>query len=285
MRRYDFRILNVFAIPGAPLSGNPLCVFEDGRGLDAALMQALALQFNLSETTFILPSATASARVRIFTPSYEMPFAGHPTLGSAHVVRSLRGEGPDAALTLELEAGIIPVQARADAWTLQAGPVRTRSVTATLAQLAEMLGLAAHEVAANAAWVNTGTEQLILPLTAADALERIRPVPELVRAHAALTPERQCVYVFAERAPGVIGARFFFSKGASVIEDPATGLGVREPGRLSVDDRRSAPARGAGRARRAHRAAESARLAHRRTRPELRLGHVLELGRGAITLP
>src|SRR6201995_5732459 len=117
MPRYDFRIVNVFAIPGAPLSGNPLCVFEDGRGLGDAHMQALALQFNLSETTFLFPSERASARVRIFSPSYEMPFAGHPTLGSAHVVRSLRGEGPDAALTLELKAGVIPVRAQADTWT------------------------------------------------------------------------------------------------------------------------------------------------------------------------
>ena len=89
MKSHSFRILNVFARAGR-LTGNPLCVFEDGEGLDDATMQALARQFNLSETTFILPSAKATAAVRIFTPAYEMPFAGHPTLGTAHVVRSLR---------------------------------------------------------------------------------------------------------------------------------------------------------------------------------------------------
>jgi predicted PhzF superfamily epimerase YddE/YHI9 len=83
-------LVNVFTRGREPLSGNPLCVFEDGRGLDAATMQALARQFNLSETTFILPSETAAARVRIFTPSYEMQFAGHPTLGTAHVCRAAR---------------------------------------------------------------------------------------------------------------------------------------------------------------------------------------------------
>ena len=56
-------------------------------------MQALALQFNLSETTFVLPADDATARVRIFTPTFEMPFAGHPTLGTAHVVRTLRDSG------------------------------------------------------------------------------------------------------------------------------------------------------------------------------------------------
>ena len=89
-------------------------------------MQALALQFNLSETTFILPSTEARARVRIFTPSLEMPFAGHPTLGTAHVVRALSG-GDE--LTLEMRAGIIPVRAAADRWTLEANAPRTRPVS------------------------------------------------------------------------------------------------------------------------------------------------------------
>src|SRR5437667_11446349 len=121
-----FRILNVFARAGR-LTGNPLCVFENGEGLDDAAMQALARQFNLSETTFILPSAKANARVRIFTPAYEMPFAGHPTLGTAHVVRALRGTGD--AVKLEMNAGIIPVAAQGDHWTLVAKTPRTRAVT------------------------------------------------------------------------------------------------------------------------------------------------------------
>jgi trans-2,3-dihydro-3-hydroxyanthranilate isomerase len=69
MKHYAFRILNVFAREDR-LSGNPLCVFENGEGLDEAQMQAIARQFNLSETTFILPSTEANARVRIFTPSH-----------------------------------------------------------------------------------------------------------------------------------------------------------------------------------------------------------------------
>ena len=88
MRELAFRIVNVFTQNRGPLTGNPLCVFESAASLDTATMQALARQFNLSETTFILPSR-AAAQVRIFTPSYEMPFAGHPTLGTAHVCRAL----------------------------------------------------------------------------------------------------------------------------------------------------------------------------------------------------
>src|SRR5438034_881825 len=86
MSDYAFRIVNVFA--EQRLGGNPLAVFENGVDLSSETMQALALQFNLSETTFILPSTVASAHVRIFTPTFEMPFAGHPTLGTAHVARS-----------------------------------------------------------------------------------------------------------------------------------------------------------------------------------------------------
>ena len=74
-----FRIVNVFA--ESPLAGNPLAVFEDGSMLDDATMQSLALQLNLSETMFVMPSTTASARVRIFTPTFEMPFE----IGRAHV--------------------------------------------------------------------------------------------------------------------------------------------------------------------------------------------------------
>jgi len=100
--QYFYRLLNVFTVEGDRFSGNPLCVFEGARGLDDDVMQALALQFNLSETTFIFPSDQATARVRIFTPHFEMPFAGHPTLGTAHVVRELAAAGD--ALTLEMES-------------------------------------------------------------------------------------------------------------------------------------------------------------------------------------
>ena len=93
MATHPFRIVNVFTQSQGPFTGNPLCVFEDGAGLNDEQMQALARQFNLSETTFILPptdmKAGANARVRIFTPDYEMAFAGHPTLGTAQICRAL----------------------------------------------------------------------------------------------------------------------------------------------------------------------------------------------------
>jgi len=225
MPDYAFRIVNVFA--ETPLGGNPLAVFEDGRSFDDATMQALALQFNLSETTFILPSERATARVRIFTPTFEMPFAGHPTLGTAHVVRALAGEGD--SVTLEMIAGVIPVDARGDTWMLQANAPRTRPVAASRAELAAMLALAESEIAPASAkpplWVDTGVEQLVIPLASADAVRRAAPKAELLLTHGR-TGQRAMAYVFA--ADGQAGndamvVRFFFSKHGAVVEDPGTG--------------------------------------------------------------
>src|SRR5204862_33390 len=162
MSAYAYRIVNVFTQGRAPLSGNPLCVFERAQTLDAARMQALARQFNLSETTFILPSEKATARVRIFTPSYEMPFAGHPTLGTAHVVRDLQRCGDE--LKLEMKAGVIPVSAKADRWTLEANTPRGRAVAHSRAELAEMLGLSEDDMGEWPLWINAGKEQLMIPL-------------------------------------------------------------------------------------------------------------------------
>lgn len=221
MNDYRYCILNVFAIDGDRLSGNPLCVFEDGRGLSDTQMQALALQFNLSETTFILPSERATARVRIFTPAFEMPFAGHPTLGTAHVVRALRKCGDK--VTLEMKAGVIPVSAASDEWTLQPNAPKRRAVDASRAQLAQMLGLEERDVGEQAAWIDTGSEQLIVPLTSPATIDRCKPVVSLLERWGKVSEDRYLVYVWAEYGGGNVQARFFFRKGDAVIEDPATG--------------------------------------------------------------
>ena len=212
-----FRIVNVFA--ESPLAGNPLVVVEDGRTLDDATMQALALQFNVSETTFVLPSERATARVRIFTPTFEMPFAGHPTLGTAHVVRESMRAGDD--VTLELRAGLIPVRADGDVWTLTANPPRHRPAAASPTELAAMLGLEADDLEGDPLWVDTGAEQLIVPLASFDAVRRTQPRAPAMLAHAT-NGARAMAYVFARDGERVL-ARFFFPKHGAVIEDPGTG--------------------------------------------------------------
>ncbi len=242
MATYAYRIVNVFA--ESPLAGNPLAVFEDGRGLDTATMQALALQFNLSETTFILPSTRASAQVRIFTPTFEMPFAGHPTLGTAHVVRALTRSGD--SVTLEMKAGVIPVDADGDVWTLKANAPKHRAPVASRAELAAMLSLAEGDLApAPPLWIDTGSEQLVIALASVDAVKRAAPRADLMLAHGS-NGQRAMAYVFAREGDHVT-CRFFFPKHGAVIEDPGTGsacanlggwllaTGAALPQRLTLD--------------------------------------------------
>src|ERR1700761_6209785 len=146
-----FRLVNVFTHQRQPLSGNPLCVFEDGVGLDTPTLQALARQFNLSETTFILPSSRGEAAVRIFTPTYEMPFAGHPTLGTAHVCRAL-GRGGDS-LRLEMQAGLISGPAQADRWPLSAPAPSWRELEDSSDVLAAALGLEPRDIGERPLWI------------------------------------------------------------------------------------------------------------------------------------
>ena len=280
MTHYAFRIVNVFA--EAPLAGNPLAVFEDGHGLDDATMQALAVQFNLSETTFVLPSRVATAQVRIFTPSFEMPFAGHPTLGTAHVVRAIENAGD--RLTLEMRAGIIPVAADGDTWTLTANAPRHRSPAATRLQLASMLGLSVADLdaSAEALWVDTGSEQLLVPLASFAAVRRAQPSAAQLQAHGN-NGQRAMAYVFAREGARVL-ARFFFPKHGAVVEDPGTGSACANlggwllatdaplPQRLSIDQGEAV-----GRPCRLGLAVESDRSIHVS-------GRVIEIGRGTVSL-
>lgn len=157
--------------------------------------------------------------MRIFTPAYEMAFAGHPTLGTAHVVRSLKGGGD--ALALEMKAGVIPVRASGDRWTLQANPPTSRAVRESNADLAALLGLRESDIGERPLWVKAGKEQLIVPVKSVEAVRRAKPAAD---AFTRLKSEdgQSMAYVFAENGASV-EARFFFPNGPAIIEDPATG--------------------------------------------------------------
>ena len=215
-----FEILNVFASAGERLSGNPLCVIEHAEALDTPVMQALARQFNLSETTFILPSQIANARVRIFTPDFEMPFAGHPILGTAHVCRA-RGLGGDE-LNLETSSGVISLRARGNQWSFQALTPGWRDVHEPPAALAAMMGLSPADIADRPLWVKSGKEQLIIPLATVDAVERARPTAELF-SRVQNDEHRGMAYIFAPTGTDRMTARYFFPSGQAILEDPATG--------------------------------------------------------------
>lgn len=229
MATYAFRLVNVFA--SSTFSGNQLCVFEDARGMDDATMLNLAAQFNLSETTFILPSDQADARVRIFTPGYEMKFAGHPTIGTSQVLRDLLQSGD--ALTLEFKAGIVPVTARGDAWTFTApcpDGVRTAPPELSAAEIAGLVGLQADDLLGEPIWVDTGADQLLVPIKSVDAVRRARPDATLLHRWQASSLGRKTCYLFAfdegrrQDDRDVVVARYFFAKaGGGVDEDAGTG--------------------------------------------------------------
>ena len=274
-----YRILNVFTAGGARLSGNPLCVVEDGSQLDPATMQALARQMNLSETTFILPSKRAAALVRIFTPAYEMPFAGHPTLGTAHVCRAL-GLGGDQ-LGLEMRAGIIPVTSNGDHWTLRAAPSTSRLVEAPPPEIARLLGLESGDIGFQPLWVKAGREQLIIPLTSEAAVRRARPKPEMFEKLRSVDGAGQA-YVFASTGAKKIMSRFFFPDGARDSRRSGHRFGLRQSRRLVHRHGPSSAARFRSFAGRAHRPAIAAaargqyrqRSIRRRRGDRDRIGHL-----------
>ena len=166
MRSYRYRLVNVFVeTEAATFGGNPLCVFEDARGMTDAEMQSLTAQFNLSESTFILPRDNQHPKVRIFTPAFEMPFAGHPAIGTAFVANALGLDGCTGdSLMLALKVGDIPVTRDAQgAWTFTANPHVSRAVDFSRADAAAMLGIAEADLGDAPRYVDNGSEQVVIP--------------------------------------------------------------------------------------------------------------------------
>lgn len=176
VRRYAE--VDVFA-SGRPWSGNPLAVVVDADGLGDSDMQAFASWTNLSETTFLLPptSDAADYRVRIFTPAGELPFAGHPTLGTARVWLEHGGvpRRPDLAVQ-ECAYGLIAVRVDADTLAFDAPPrTRTGPLDAdTLRRTVACLGIATDDVVAHE-WGDNGPGWAMVQLRSADAVRAARP--------------------------------------------------------------------------------------------------------------
>ena len=249
MRSFRYHLVNVFVESAtATFGGNPLCVFENAHGMLEPEMQALAAQFNLSETTFVLPRDGKPPQVRIFTPAFEMPFAGHPTLGTASVVHAL-GMGSDS-LTLSMKAGDIPVQLTDGVWTLTASVHSSRASGISRADTADMLGIREADLGAAARYVDNGSEQLVIPVASAEVLARVKPSPVLLQKFVRNKLERYLAYVVA-RIPGegtTRGAadrfqvRFFFPKdGGMMAEDPGTGSACACLGGYLLDAGEAAP--------------------------------------------
>lgn len=239
MSPHKFRILNVFTLEGQTFSGNPLCVVENAEGLNNEQMQAIALQFNLSETTFILPSSKATARVRIFMPHKELPFAGHPMVGSAPVVRELFSANDN--LTLETLSGVIPLTTQNGAWELTAAAPLTRPLEISSDRLAALLGLSPADIGAPAMWVNTGVEQLIVSLTSVEVLKRCQPTLALLDRATRNKAGVVMVYLWVADSADHVTSRFFFEKANALCEDPGTGSACANLGGYLLKQNASVP--------------------------------------------
>jgi len=237
--KFTYHLLNVFGRESDPFSGNPLCVVEcvvePGPVISDAQMQAIARQFNLSETVFLGESDAGNAAdvdVRIFTPESELPFAGHPTLGTAFLVARLRGAlGMDPEIRLRMKAGIIPVQIAGNLCTLTAKAPVSRLPYADDAAFAAAFGLNPADLGTDVLptgtvckplWIHTGTAQLIVPVKTEEAVRRA--TPDYARL-AAVSGGHANVHtlLFHMTSTHKITARFFFAVQGALREDAATG--------------------------------------------------------------
>ena len=237
-RSYEFVQVDVFT--QTPLTGNALAVFTDARGLNDDEMQALAREMNLSETTFVFPrdpaiEAKEGKKVRIFTVAEELPFAGHPTLGTALHLYASESASNSKEITLDLKAGKIPVRFTAKSKNAGRnrvdgqvfGEMRQRDpefgVTFSRAEVARVIGLAADEIPPE--WpieiVSTGLPFAIVGIRNQETLTNLKFDNAQAADFLKNSEAKFFYFVCPQRREGRLEARArMFSYG---VEDPATG--------------------------------------------------------------
>lgn len=213
MSSLAYEIVDVFT--DRPFAGNPLAVVFGGENLDADQMKALAREFNLSETAFVLAPTVdgASYRLRIFTPAAELPFAGHPSVGAA-VTLYRRGLLPAGPARQECGAGVLPVVVHPDGRaTLTGGPPTLGPVVDAEPYLAAT-GLSSADLAGSGVRLaGCGLEFAYVPVRAEAVARAVgHPVPGVAEP-----------YVFAWDAQSRVAHARLFAPGLGVPEDPATG--------------------------------------------------------------
>jgi trans-2,3-dihydro-3-hydroxyanthranilate isomerase len=216
VRRFRYVIADVFT--DEPLTGNGLAVFTDGRDLSEVDMQAIAREMNLSETVFVLPATSedADVRIRIFTPAVELPFAGHPTLGSAFV---LGAPLQKVVIRLETAAGVVPVSLEREGPKIVFGrmeqPVPRWETVADPEPVLAALGVARSGLPVER--YDLGPGHLFVELDSPAAVQALAPD---IAALAAATPDAANCFAHVE---GNSWKTRMFAPNHGVAEDPATG--------------------------------------------------------------
>jgi trans-2,3-dihydro-3-hydroxyanthranilate isomerase len=242
------RYITVDVFTDRAFGGNQLAVVLDAGGLSTAQMQAIATEFNYSETTFVLPPRDRAndAEVRIFTPVRELPFAGHPNVGTAFVLATLAKE-PKPRLLFEEKAGIVPVDIRREQGKVISAELTAPQPLARLALLsasdvAGCLSLSAEDIKADRhapQVVGVGTPFVVAEVRSREAIRRAKPD---AAAFARLFPLDGAFAVYfytrdvpAAEAPCELQARMFFPGASGLIEDPATGSATVAAAALFAD--------------------------------------------------
>ena len=235
MPAYEFVTVDVFT--EHRFGGNPLAVFPDARGLSDGQMQALAAEFNLSETTFVLPPDNPQnhARVRIFTPRAELPFAGHPNVGTGYVLARREAEPPEH-LVFEEQAGLVRVHVLRDAVKQITGArisaPKSLSIDVALPEdvIAACAGVSEDDVLTTAHTplvASVGTSFVIAELASLEALSRASPDLAAFRSAAERFPTigaRFALHLYVRVGGDATRLRArMFGPLLGVLEDPATG--------------------------------------------------------------
>jgi trans-2,3-dihydro-3-hydroxyanthranilate isomerase len=232
--RYRYVVCDVFT--DTPLTGNQLAVFTDARGLPEERLQELAREMNFSETVFVYPSEVAHARIRIFTPAVEVPFAGHPTLGSAFV---LAGPLQLDAIALETGQGVVPVRLEREGAKIVFGwmeqPIPTIELYADADGLLAALGVQRSELPVEL--YDNGLPNVYVVLSSEEEVAALRP--DLSR----LAELPAVIGVNCLAGSGSRWKTRMFAPAGGVAEDPATGsaagplaLHLARHGRISFGD-------------------------------------------------
>jgi PhzF family phenazine biosynthesis protein len=210
--------VQVDVFSATPYRGNPLAVVLDGEGLSTEQMQRFANWTNLSETTFVLPptSPDADYRVRIFTPSVELPFAGHPTIGTCHSWLACNPQHAGDTVVQECGAGLVTLRRSGDRLAFAAPPLlRDAPVDEELqARIAHVLGIDRAAIR-DARWVDNGPGWVAVLLDSAQAVLELRP--------GVVDFDLGVVGPYPAGAPEAIEVRAFVPAAGATVEDPVTG--------------------------------------------------------------
>jgi trans-2,3-dihydro-3-hydroxyanthranilate isomerase len=241
------RYITVDVFTDRAFGGNPLAVVLDAGGLSTDQMQAIATEFNYSETTFVLPPADKpnDAQVRIFTVRKELPFAGHPNVGTAFVLAS-RAKKKPARLLFEEIAGLVPVEIRSEGGKVVSAeltapqPLR-RSTVVSAEQAAACLSLSAFDIGTEhhpPQIVSVGTPFLVAEVSSREALRRASP-DAAGFARAFPCDGADAIYFYTRDVPKAeacdLQARMFHPGASGLTEDPATGSATVATAALLAD--------------------------------------------------